>query len=268
MMTLRALGAAALTVALSLPCPAFAAAAPKPPAKPVLTCKVKGTDGFSYTVLTAGKGDKPGADARVVVNYSGRLAADGKEFDTGSATKFKVGGVIPGFAQGLQLMQPGAKYRLCIPAALGYGADGVGEDIPPNADLVFEVELLSFTTPPPKPIIPAQQRTCDLTATKGMRYAIADTGNGRSPTMTDMVLLDITSFDPKNGTVLNKADWIKVILAQVSPDLGEILGKIQSGGTVRICVPDTEPVEGGAAEPPATYEIVQLVDVRPAISDE
>jgi FKBP-type peptidyl-prolyl cis-trans isomerase len=71
-------------------------------------------------VIKAGKGEKPGPDdSKVEVNYSGRLASDGSEFDSGEGAKFKVSGVIPGFAQGLKLMQPGGKYRLCIPFRAG-----------------------------------------------------------------------------------------------------------------------------------------------------
>jgi FKBP-type peptidyl-prolyl cis-trans isomerase FkpA len=54
---------------------------------------------------------------------------------------FPVGGVIPGFSEGLQLLPQGAIYRLCVPSAQGYGAQGAG-DIPANADLVFQVELV------------------------------------------------------------------------------------------------------------------------------
>ncbi len=150
-------------------------------AKPVLTCKIKTAEGLSYTVIKAGAGEKPGADARVEVNYSGRLASDGSEFDAGQGAKFKIGGVIPGFAQGLKLMQPGGKYRLCIPAALGYGAEGSGP-IPANSDLVFEVELLSFTTPPPKPVIAPADRTCNQTTASGLGYAVMKAAQGRVAT--------------------------------------------------------------------------------------
>ena len=162
--------------------------------KPILTCKVKTPEGLSYTVIKAGKGEKPGPDSKVEVNYSGRLAADGSEFDSGEGAKFKVGGVIPGFAQGLKMMQPGGKYRLCIPSALGYGPEG-GDPIPPNADLVFEVELLSFTTPPPKPVIAPADRACAQTIASGLGYSMVTAGAGRVPTDADMALVDFTLFD-------------------------------------------------------------------------
>lgn len=252
-------GAASAAILLAASATA-SAAAPAAPAKPVLTCKVKTAEGLSYTVLTAGKGEKPGTDARVEVNYSGRLAADGSEFDSGKGAKFKVGGVIAGFAQGLKLMQPGGKYRLCIPAALGYGADGAGS-IPANADLVFEVDLLSFATPPPKPVIAPADRTCAQTTASGLGFAAISTGAGRAPTDADMALIDFTVFDAQNGVVQDKRDWEKIPLTQTSPLFGEALKMMPAGSTYRFCMP--QPTEAAAPPQPATNIIVTLLDVRP-----
>jgi FKBP-type peptidyl-prolyl cis-trans isomerase len=251
----------AVTAVFTLSTPTIPAK-PKASPKPVLTCKVKGADGFSYTIIKAGKGDKPGADAKVEVNYSGRLKADGKEFDSGQAAKFKVGQVIPGFAQGLQLMQPGGKYRLCIPAALGYGAEGAGGDIPPNADLVFEVELLSFTTPPPKPTVPVAARGCTLTTASGLSYAIAKPGTGRNPTEADIALIDLTTFDPVTGVIMVREEWEKIPMARAAPPFSEGLGLMQPGASYRFCFPATEGGEG--QQMPAINLIVDLIDVRPA----
>ena len=148
----RAFISAVISPALLLAWAPAHAAAPviAKPTSPALTCNVMTPEGLSYTVLKAGKGERPNAESKVVVNYKGMLTADGTQFDSGQASEFPVGGVIPGFAQGLQLMQSGGSYRLCIPSKLGYGEAGTGP-IPANADLVFEVDLLSFTSPPPKP---------------------------------------------------------------------------------------------------------------------
>jgi FKBP-type peptidyl-prolyl cis-trans isomerase FkpA len=140
----RALTTAALTPALLLQFAAAQAAAPvaAKPKPPVLSCTTTTAEGLSYTVIKPGNGDRPNAESKVVVNYNGMLTADGTQFDSGQASEFPVGGVIPGFAQGLQLMQAGGSYRICIPSKLGYGEAGTGP-IPANADLVFEVDLLS-----------------------------------------------------------------------------------------------------------------------------
>jgi FKBP-type peptidyl-prolyl cis-trans isomerase len=103
--------------------------------------------GLQYEVITGGSGPRPGTADRVRVHYRGTLI-DGKEFDSsyrvGQPVTFQVGGVIPGWTEGLQLMPVGSKYRLVVPPALGYGAQGAPPDIGPNATLVFEVELLGI----------------------------------------------------------------------------------------------------------------------------
>ena len=163
-----------------LAAPAIAAPKPAKAKPPTLTCKTAAADGLTYTVIKAGKGDRPGADSKVKVNYKGMLTANGSEFDAGQGAEFKVGGVIPGFAQGLQLMQPGGSYRLCIPSKLGYGEAGTGP-IPANADLVFEVDLLSFTTPPPKPVIPVAERACNQDHGIGSRLPDAQDWRRKNP---------------------------------------------------------------------------------------
>jgi FKBP-type peptidyl-prolyl cis-trans isomerase len=239
--------------------PALSAPKPANPKSPVLTCKTAAADGLTYTVIKPGKGEKPGADAKVKVNYKGMLTADGSEFDSGKDAEFKVGGVIPGFAQGLQLMQPGGSYRLCIPSKLAYGEAGTGP-IPANADLVFEVDLLSFTTPPPKPVIPEAERGCAQTTASGLGYAIAKPGTGRTPTDADMALVDFTVFDASTGVVQEKREWEKIPLSQATAIFAEGLKMMQAGATYRFCMPKT----AEAAAEPVSNIIVNLLDIRPA----
>jgi FKBP-type peptidyl-prolyl cis-trans isomerase FklB len=103
--------------------------------------------GLQYKILTAGDGKKPGPDDTVTVHYRGTLI-DGREFDSsyrrGQPAKFKVGGVIKGWAEALQLMPVGSKWQLVIPSTLAYGSRGMGRVIGPNSVLVFEVELISI----------------------------------------------------------------------------------------------------------------------------
>jgi FKBP-type peptidyl-prolyl cis-trans isomerase len=100
--------------------------------------------GLQYKVLTAGTGKKPGAADTVVVHYRGTLL-DGTEFDSSykrnQPAKFKVNQVIPGWTEALQLMPVGSKWQLFVPAKLAYGERGAGAAIPPNASLIFEVDL-------------------------------------------------------------------------------------------------------------------------------
>jgi FKBP-type peptidyl-prolyl cis-trans isomerase len=246
--------------ALALPStPAFAAK-PKTPAKPVLTCKVTAANGLSYTVIKPGKGAMPTDTDRVTVNYRGLLKSDGSEFDAGQAAKFKVTGVVPGFSQGLKLMQAGGKYRLCIPAALGYGAEGTGP-IPANADLVFEVDLLSFAALPPKPSIPDGARSCNLTSPTGLSYAVARQGAGRMPTDADMALVDIVTFAPNTGEIFAREDWQTIPMPRAAPQFAEGLKLMQPGASYRFCFPASEGPQGEVI--PALNLVVDLVDVRP-----
>lgn len=106
-------------------------------------CKTVTASGLGISTVKEGKGAKPTDTDVVLVNYKGRLASDGKEFDAGQRVPFPVSGLVPGFTEGLKLMQNGGSYKLCIPAALGYGAQA-NERIPANSDLIFDVDLVDF----------------------------------------------------------------------------------------------------------------------------
>ena len=103
--------------------------------------------GLQYRVLKSGEGKTPGEADTVEVNYRGTLL-DGTEFDSsfsrGKPAIFKVGTVIAGWKEALQLMPLGSKWQLFVPAELAYGETGLGRYIGPNAALTFEVELLSI----------------------------------------------------------------------------------------------------------------------------
>lgn len=104
-------------------------------------------DGLQYKVLTEGKGEKPGPNDVVTVNYAGTLV-DGTEFDSsykrGEPATFPVNGVIPGWVEALQLMKKGSTWELYIPANLAYGERGAPPAIGPNKTLIFKVELLDI----------------------------------------------------------------------------------------------------------------------------
>lgn len=106
--------------------------------------EVKVTDsGLQYEVIEKGKGKRPDANDKVTVHYEGMLL-DGEVFDSsydrGEPVTFGLDQVIPGWSEGLQLMKPGAKYKLYVPADLGYGPSPRGPG-GPNSTLIFTVEL-------------------------------------------------------------------------------------------------------------------------------
>lgn len=104
--------------------------------------------GLRYEDLTLGNGKKAlGRGETVFVHYTGWLE-DGTRFDSsydrGEPLEFSLGAglVIPGWDEGIVGMRAGGRRKLLVPAELGYGARGAGTAIPPNARLIFEVELL------------------------------------------------------------------------------------------------------------------------------
>jgi len=103
--------------------------------------------GLQYEVLREGEGERPSLEDQVSIHYRGTLI-DGTQFDSsydrGEPAVFGVGGVISGFAEALQLMPEGSHYRVFIPSELGYGPQGSGRVIGPNATLIFEIELLEI----------------------------------------------------------------------------------------------------------------------------
>lgn len=109
------------------------------------TMVITTASGLQYQMLRQGTGRKPGPHDTVTVNYRGTLLT-GEEFDSskahGKPAIFQVDGLIPGWSEGLQLMNEGSAYRFFIPAELAYGAQGAGKSIGPNETLIFDVELL------------------------------------------------------------------------------------------------------------------------------
>jgi peptidylprolyl isomerase len=132
-----------LFMAVLLAVPAFAAQeAKKDGGKAVTTAS-----GLKYVDVVVGKGAAPTAGKTVKVHYTGTLE-DGKKFDSSVdrnepfSFTIGVGQVIKGWDEGVMTMKVGGKRKLIIPAKLGYGARGAGGVIPPNATLLFDVELL------------------------------------------------------------------------------------------------------------------------------
>ncbi len=108
--------------------------------------------GLQYEVMTKGNGPSPKAESVVKAKYHGTLL-DGTVFDStrdrgDTPAEFPLNRVIPGWTEGVQLMNKGAKYKFWVPSTLGYGERGAGGKIGPNEALVFEIELVDFTNPP------------------------------------------------------------------------------------------------------------------------
>lgn len=231
-----------------------------------LTCDQQTASGLGYTILAPGSGDPPAAEDAVSVNYTGRLAAGGAEFDAGKDAKFAVGGVIPGFGEGLLLMRPGAKYRLCIPAPLGYAEQATGS-IPANSDLVFEVDLLSVIKKPAPVvrIIPEAERVCSAKTASGLGYQSLSSGTGNPSADDEVVLVNITVYEAVSGKVLDERDWQQIPVQSALPAIGEGLRLMNIGSAFRFCVPAAllgQPASEGQPPPMDINFLIKLVDKK------
>lgn len=106
---------------------------------------VRHPSGLFYQITDQGDGPAPRWGSNVFVNYTGRLLETGDQFDQGQGASFNLSQLILGWQIGLQQMNQGGVARFFIPSSLGYGPDGSGSAIPPNATLDFTVELNSVT---------------------------------------------------------------------------------------------------------------------------
>ena len=108
-------------------------------------------DALQSTDIKVGDGEEVKPGATVTAHYTGALAKDGTIFqsskDMGQPVEFSLSGVIPGWTEGVPGMKVGGTRRLLIPAAKAYGDQSPSEDIPANADLVFDIELTAVKNP-------------------------------------------------------------------------------------------------------------------------
>src|SRR5262245_12069041 len=108
--------------------------------------------GLKYVELEAGEGEAAKKGDLVAVHYTGKLRS-GRQFDRSAEPfKFRLGarGVIDGWNEGIVGMKVGGRRKLVIPPKLGYGEKGFPPDIPPNAELIFEVELVAINPKEPE----------------------------------------------------------------------------------------------------------------------
>jgi FKBP-type peptidyl-prolyl cis-trans isomerase len=105
--------------------------------------------GLQYEIIEQGSGPKPGAGDTVLVHYEGSLV-NGTVFDSSylqaNPEQIPLDMVIPGWSEGIQLMNVGSKFRLYIPSNLAYGEYGAGSVIPPYSTLIFTIDLLDIVT--------------------------------------------------------------------------------------------------------------------------
>ena len=176
----------------SIPAPDDVAAAPAD--------ATKTASGLAYKVLKAGEGESPNANSRVTVHYTG-WTTDGKMFDSsvarGKEISFSLQRVIKGWTEGVQLMKKGGKARFWIPGELAYG-DTPRRPGAPAGTLVFDIELLDFTNPPPPPEAPSDVAAPPAdaqTTASGLAYKIlSSNGGSEKPSATSKVTVHYSGW--------------------------------------------------------------------------
>lgn len=210
---------AALACAALLCSAPLAVASQEPTESPTVpadgTAPVTTESGLIYSILEAGDATlgKPAYGDLVEVHYTGWLD-DGTVFDSSlqerfpgsgiAPAEFRVGQVIEGWNEGLELMSPGARFKLTIPADLAYGDAAVGP-IPASSTLTFEVELLGFE---PGPELPAFRRVGEaaVEVVPGVRVEVIEAATRPAPEGQQVVKLDYVLWTPE-GRVLDCGAW-------------------------------------------------------------
>jgi peptidylprolyl isomerase len=232
--------------------------------------------GLQYVIVEEGDGEAPEAGNIVQVHYNGMLE-DGTKFDSsydrGEPIQFAlgVGQVIPGWDEGIGLLTVGSKAKLIIPSELAYGERGAGGVIPPNATLIFEVELLDVLPGPPS--APTEVDEADYTTTdSGLQYFDFEEGSGATPETGQTVIVHYTGW-LEDGTMfdssLARGQTFEFALGvgQVIPGWDEGVASMKVGGKRQLVIPSElaygERGAGGVIPPNATLIFeVELVDVQ------
>ncbi len=205
--------------------------------------------GLQYVVLKAGPEDAKSPKSildNFSAHYTGWLKSNGQKFDSsydrGRPLEMSVGGVIPGWSEGLQLMKVGSKYKFIIPSNIGYGAQGSPPVIPGNADLVFDVELLDCTiVEVPDFKLPTEGMVNCSVEEGGLLVEEVKSGTGDPVNGVDRVTLDYTMWLP-DGTLVdtslrNPRDTVFDMRQIAVEGMALALKLMRAGGTTNVLIP-------------------------------
>ena len=238
--------------------------------------KIALASGVQHWDIKVGDGKSPTPGDRVVAHYSAWLK-DGTLFDTTAGrarpSRFDLRTIVPGFAEGIISMKIGGKRRIEVPPEHGYGPKGATPRVPPNATLVYEVELLDVLEPvePPTPTDPGDAKR--IITESGLAYWDLKVGTGKSPTVESVVSVHYSGWLAAEGarlfhTSLENERPETFRLNKVIPGMTEGILSMKVGGKRRLVVPPElgygvdglgQHVPGGST---LIFE-VDLVDVMP-----
>lgn len=243
---------------------------------PVEGTATKTASGLEIIEIVAGTGDSPKAGDLVAVHYTGMLT-DGTVFDSsykrGQPYTFPLGQgqVIPGWDEGIALLKVGGKARLIIPPELGYGERGAGGVIPPNATLVFDVELMGIGAGAPAAPTVVQESDY-VTTDSGLKYYDFEVGSGAQPQVGQVVSVHYTGWledGTKFDSSLDRGHPLQfpVGQGQVIKGWDEGLLSMKVGGKRQLVIPTELGYgangAGGVIPPNATLIFeVELVSVQ------
>ena len=212
----------------------------------------KDASGIRFSISTLGtEGLPPRQDQRVKVKYTGRLLSNGQIFDSGTIVGLLTG-FIPGWTIGISRLPQGTIGKLYIPSGLAYGPNGSGS-IPPNAILVFDVELEDVVlSPTEENLLDEDTVTIDAyleenmieaeTHPSGIRYVIHDMGTGDIPTWYDPIRLTytISIFDDETefpSAIAEPVEGFDSRVVDFLPGMQAILQLLPEGSTATVYIP-------------------------------
>jgi peptidylprolyl isomerase len=216
----------------------------------------KTASGLAWKVLKAGSGDKPSSAATVEVHYTG-WTTDGKMFDSsrkrGKTASFPLNRVIAGWTEGLQLMQKGETARFWIPVELAYN-NRPGK---PAGMLVFDVELIDFSEPPPPPETPADVAAppADAQTTKsGLAWKVLKEGkaDGKKPTAESRVQVNYSGWTTDGkmfDSSVTRGRPATFPLSGVIPGWTEGVQLMKEGEKTRLWIPEELAYKGRPGAP-------------------
>ncbi len=231
-------------------------------------CTVTET-GLMHQVLEAGDGEPIAFTDPVKLAYT-CWTADGRTLDTSlvrggplAMTPEQI--TLKGLKEGLQRMRGGGRARFVIPSDLAYGAAGMGRRVPPNTDLVYEVEVVEHLRPLPVPDF-FKPEAADLTVTdSGLGYLVLETGEGAGPTATSTVRAHYAGWFDHGGlfdSSYQRGEPYEFLATQVIPGWTEGL-QLMSPGAVYVFVipPDLAYGPGGRPGIPPNSTLVFRVEL-------
>ena len=234
------------------------------------------SEGLQYTEHEAGTGTKPEKGDIVAVHYKGALT-DGTEFDNshkrGEPFRFPLGtgAVIAGWDEGISMMAEGGKATLVIPPELGYGDAGAGGVIPPNATLVFEVELVEVLEGAPEAPVEVTEEDYQTTE-EGLKYYDHVIGEGPQPESGQQVVVHYTGWledGTKFDSSLDRGEPLTFNIGSGQVIRGWDIGlsTMKTGGKRQLVIPSDlgygDKGAGGVIPPKATLIFeVELLEIR------